>query len=119
MNEQRWQDWVTMLVGVYVFLSPWIIPYFFPGSTVMPVIGWSHYIVGFAIAVMGMAALASFQLWQEWLILILGLWLIISPWVFGFTDTTPFHWNSVSTGIIVVIFSATALVSGFDTRNIT
>ncbi|WP_436249983.1 SPW repeat protein [Mesorhizobium amorphae] len=72
---------MMMLVGVYVFLSPWIIPTFFPGSTVMPVIGWSHYIVGVAIAVMGMAALASFQLWQEWLILILGLWL---PFRLGF-----------------------------------
>lgn len=43
----------------------------------------------------------------------------ISPWVLGFTDTTPLHWNSLSTGIIVGIFSATALVSGFDTRNTT
>ena len=34
------------------------------------------------------AALAAFAVWEEWLNLIAGLALMISPWVLGFQDNT-------------------------------
>lgn len=119
MNEQRWQDWATTLVGTYVFLSPWIIQYFFPASSATTVVGWSHHVVGLAIVAMGMAALASYQFWEEWVDIVLGVWLIVSPWVLGFTNMAALAWNSVAMGIVVLILSAGALFTGFDTRRIT
>lgn len=119
MNEQRWQDWVTTLVGVYVFLSPWIVPYFFPASTAAGIVGWSHYIAGAAIAVVGIAALTNYQLWEEWVDLVLGVWITVSPWVLGFTDMTALTWNAAIMGAIVVILSAWALFTGSSTMRTT
>jgi hypothetical protein len=39
----------------------------------------------------------------SWLNALLGIWLIISPWVYGFAGTGQ-EWNSIVVGIIVLIF---------------
>ncbi len=43
-------------------------------------------IIGIVIATLSIAALAAFAVWEEWLNLIAGLWLIVSPWLMGFQD---------------------------------
>ncbi|WP_159588838.1 SPW repeat protein [Chelativorans xinjiangense] len=119
MNEQRWQDWITTLIGFYVFLSPWVIPYFFPDSAVTGMAAWSHYVVGAAIVIMGIVALASDQLWEEWVEVFLGVWLVIAPWALGFAEMTPFVWNSVIIGVILMALSASTLFTGFNAKSIT
>lgn len=119
MSEQRWQDWLTTLVGLYVLLTPWIIPHFFPASSASGMVAWNHYAVGVAVAAMGIAALASYQLWEEWVDAVLGAWLIISPWVFGFSGMTALTWNSVIAGIVVLILSGSALFTGSTTMRAT
>lgn len=44
-------------------------------------------------------------MWQGWVNLILGLWLIISPWVLGFSTVAGAMWNSLIVGIVVAILS--------------
>ena len=40
--------------------------------------------------------------------ILLGIWLIISPWVFGYVSAGPAPmWNSVVVGALVVILAAT------------
>ena len=46
---------------------------------------------GAAIAAISIAAIVAFSKWEEWLNLLLGLWLIGSPWVLGFTHTRAMH----------------------------
>lgn len=41
--------------------------------------------------------------------LVLGLWLLISPYVLGFTDMQGAYWNSIATGIVFVVSSAFGL----------
>lgn len=38
-----------------------------------------------------------------WISVILGIWLIISPWVLAFSGDQPATWNSVIVGIIMVL----------------
>jgi hypothetical protein len=44
-------------------------------------------IAGLLIAVLSIAALTAFAVWEECLNLIAGLWLIAWPWLFGFQDS--------------------------------
>jgi hypothetical protein len=37
--------------------------------------------------VLSIAALAAFAVWEEWLNLVAGLWLVVSPWILGFEDS--------------------------------
>jgi len=43
--------------------------------------------------------------WNHWTLLALGLWLIISPWILGFSSFNLPTWNSVILGTLVIIFS--------------
>lgn len=44
-------------------------------------------------------------MWQGWVNLILGLWLIVSPWLLGFSSTAGAMWNSVIVGFVVAILA--------------
>lgn len=112
MDEQRWQDGVTTLVGIFVFLAPGFIPYLFSVSTAEGAVAWSHHGVGAAITVIGIAALSRNRLWEEWVEIVLGAWLIVSPWLLGFTDMTELAWSSVIAGTAVVVLSTSVLSGG-------
>ncbi|ULT55040.1 SPW repeat protein [Neobacillus drentensis] len=54
------------------------------------------------------------MMWQLWLTGLIGVWLIISPWVYSFTSNAGAMWNSVILGIIVLIL---AIWSGAAQKN--
>lgn len=39
---------------------------------------------------------------ERWTLVVIGIWLIISPWVLGFSDSVLVKWSSVLCGIIIV-----------------
>lgn len=94
----RWQDWAQLILGVWLFFSPWILGYTEFGNA-----AGNAYIIGIAITVLGLAELYRARPWEEWTNLILGVWLVISPWVLGFTDINRATQNAVVVGIIMII----------------
>jgi hypothetical protein len=42
---------------------------------------------------------------EQWILMIVGAWLIISPWVLGFSDSILVKWSSVLCGIVIVAIS--------------
>jgi hypothetical protein len=62
-------------------------------------------IVGIIIAVLSIAALAAFAVWEEWLNLIAGLALIVSPWLLGFQDSDAMTID-VAIGVVVAALAA-------------
>ena len=54
------------------------------------------------------AAIIAFSNWEEWLNLLLGLWLIGSPWVLGFAHTRAMH-VSIGLGAMVAFIAALEL----------
>lgn len=109
MNDQRWQNWLTTLIGVWVFLTPNVLPSFFPDAAVTGLVPWNHYIVGLAIAATGIAAIIAYQFWEEWIGMLLGLWLVASPWLLGFSNVTSLTVNDVATGVAVMALSGWVL----------
>jgi hypothetical protein len=80
-SNVRLCDVINLLLGAVLFFSPWL----FDISTGAP---WQiASIVGLIIAVLSIAALAAFAIWEEWLNLLAGLALMISPWLLGFQDS--------------------------------
>jgi len=47
--------------------------------------------------------------WQDWVSLVLGVLLFISPWVFGTATNTPGSWNAWIVGVLGVILALWAL----------
>jgi hypothetical protein len=104
--KRQWQDVGNLLLGVWLMVSPWVLAY-----TDTPFAVWNAYVLGAIIAVAAAAALVAFHEWEEWVSMVLGLWLIASPWVLGFA-TVKFAvevealysatWNFVFTGALVI-----------------
>jgi hypothetical protein len=60
-------------------------------------------IIRIFIAALSIAALAAFAVWEEWLNLIAGLWLIVSPWLLGFQDSDAMTVDVAIGGTVAVL----------------
>jgi len=113
MNRQRWQDWVTLVLGLWIVISPFLLlaPAAAGAPALSGIVHWNFYLVGLALAIVGIAALYARRLWEEWIDVVLGLWLLASPWVLKYTDQTMLKWDAVIAGLLVLILAGWALTS--------
>lgn len=47
--------------------------------------------------------------WQDMVNLVLGAWLLVSPWAMGYMDTTSATWNAYLVGAATMVFAAYAV----------
>ena len=59
--------------------------------------------IGLLIALLSMAALAAFAAWEEWLNLVAGLCLVVSPWLFGFQNSDAMRLHVVIGSIVAAL----------------
>lgn len=98
-SSVRLCDVVNFFLSSVLFFSPWL----FDLSAGAP---WqTASIVGLIIAVLSIAALAAFAVWEEWFILIAGLGLVASPWLLGFQNSDAMTVDVVI-GVIVAALAA-------------
>ncbi|HEY2532608.1 MAG TPA: SPW repeat protein [Xanthobacteraceae bacterium] len=99
-------DVINLLLGGVLFFSPWLFD-LSAGAQ------WqTASTVGIFIAVLSIAALAAFAVWEEWLNLIAGLALIVAPWLLGFQDS-----DAMTIDVVIgVIVTALAAVEVWLTR---
>ncbi|AZO81566.1 MULTISPECIES: SPW repeat protein [unclassified Bosea (in: a-proteobacteria)] len=104
MNGKRPQDWLNLILGALLFISPWMMG--FLADTAPTRNAW---LVGAVLAVIAIAALAAFAEWEEWVNLALGLWLIAAPWMLGFTGNFAAFWTHLTLGLLTAAVSAWAV----------
>jgi hypothetical protein len=102
-------DVVNLFLGTMLFFSPWL----FSLSAGAP--RHTASIIGLFIAVLSIAALAAFAVWEEWLNLIAGLSLIVAPWLLGFEDRNAMTVDTVI-GTVVVALAAFEIWLAIDRR---
>lgn len=102
--EKNVQDWINLVCGVLLFISPWALG--FAGDQMAARAAWIGGIVFFVLAV---AALVQFAEWEEWVELIAGVLVVISPWVLGFAAVHTAMWSCVVLGVIVVLSAISEL----------
>ena len=87
---KRVQDWVLVLLAIGLFGSPWL-----AGFRDEPLPSWHAWVMAVVLAYVSFAALSETRQWEEWVTLALGVWLILAPWILGFTAhaaTERVHW---------------------------
>jgi hypothetical protein len=95
-------DIYNLVLGAFVFVSPWLFA-FAHGPA-----GIDARASGAAIAAASIAALLMFAEWEEWIVLVAALWLVISPFALGFVHTTAMH-VSIAIGLPVAYIAALEL----------
>lgn len=118
MKNDHWQDWVNVFVGLWVFGSPWLLEHTMitevPGGGLRGM--WNLWIVGLLVAIIAYIAIYAFNAWEEWVNIALGAWLLVSPWILGFSASAVLMWNAVVFGALVVAFAVWALADTGGTR---
>jgi hypothetical protein len=110
-THRTWEDWCGMLLGLLIALSPW-----FPtqqgheaADAGRSLVILNTVMVG--IVVFGLAQLeyVSLQRWEQVAAIVAGLWLMLSPYFFGYhVDGLLRFWHS-GLGAFVVLLSALQL----------
>lgn len=109
MNEAKRPNWINLIAGVWLLISPWVL-----GFGAMHLASANFVVVGVLIALLSALVLWHPQDgWASWATLFLGIWLIFSPYIYGFNDLLTPTTNSIVLGVIV---AAVALWASFANR---
>jgi hypothetical protein len=109
----QWKDTANLVLGLWLAISPWALSY---AGEAGP--AWNAHIVGVIIAVAALAALVAFQQWEEWVNTALAAWLIVSPYLLGFTGLTYALWNQLIVGVLVGGLAIWAAVTASDSMTV-
>ncbi|HEU4987384.1 MAG TPA: SPW repeat protein [Rhizobiaceae bacterium] len=104
VEDRKPQDWINLVLAVCLFISPWVLG--FVGTTAA---AWNAWVVAIILGALAIAALSVFAEWEEWINLVAGLWLIVSPWLLGFAANMNAMWTHVVIGILAAAVSAWAI----------
>lgn len=109
---RKWQresvlDLYNLLLATVLFVSPWLFKLTNgPGKLDL----WATSAV---IGLISLAAIIAYKDWEEWANILLGLWLIASPWFLGFAHTRAMH-LSIGIGVVVTFLAALDLWLHYD-----
>lgn len=100
--HRTWEDWAGICLGTLIGLSPWL-----TGQQDDPVVAWNAVLVGLFVVMLNALELVDLHRWEETGDIVLGLWLIASPFVFIY-DGALAYWH-YGLGAAVVLLAVLEL----------
>jgi SPW repeat len=94
--HKAWEDWASMALGLVIVISPWLAQT--PGTQVATVNAMT---IGALVIFIGALELQFVRRWEEWCEFALGVWLVISPWVLGYSGLATLTAMHVILGALV------------------
>ena len=91
-------DLYNLVLAAVLLASPWLFTLTNRAGTI------DLRASGAAVAVISIAAILAYASWEEWANVLVGLWLIGSPWILGFAHTRAMHF-SIGLGAIVTFMA--------------
>lgn len=95
-------DLYNLVLAMFLFASPWLF------ARANGVAAMDLRASGAVIAILSLAAMVAFSNWEEWANLLIGFWLIVSPWILGFAHTRAMHF-SIAVGAAVAYLATLEL----------
>ncbi|OGA00907.1 MAG: hypothetical protein A3H35_12725 [Betaproteobacteria bacterium RIFCSPLOWO2_02_FULL_62_17] len=102
--SMKWQDWTNVALGIWLAVSPWALGFAEQQPAMMNAV-----IFGLVLAVFSLLVLGGTVSAKEWINMISGLWLVLSPFVLGFTSNFHAAVNTMLIGVLAAVFAAWAL----------
>ena len=105
MLSKQWRNLLTLVLGVWLMLSPWVMNYYelsYPA--------WSAVTVGTALMLSEFMALVRPGVWEEVLDIFLGAYLFSSPFILGLAGNTAVSDNAHLVGLLVIAVGVLGLM---------
>jgi hypothetical protein len=97
---RRWQDQLILLLGLWLFITPWVFSYPIPSIQ-----AWNAFISGAVMAILAAFDLYKTYFWAVVVNLLVGIWVAVSPWVLKVADQRELMWNELIVGLAVVVLA--------------
>ncbi|BCH32448.1 hypothetical protein MesoLjLc_43780 [Mesorhizobium sp. L-8-10] len=110
MEHRRWEDIVSMVLGLVIMVSP-LFSFFGDTGGNATVTGMTA-LVGAAIIVLSGLEQLWLRRWEEILLFIAGIWMVIQPFVLNYGGTLR-TWHIVLGGVVALL----ALLEIWQDRN--
>ena len=93
-------SWINIALGIWVIISPFVVQF-----ARLPAAMWNNVIDGIVILVLAIIRTSATRHpgWS-WPNVILGIWMIISPFALG-AMTTAILWNNILLGIMIALIA--------------
>lgn len=104
MPNKRWQDWATLVAGLWFAVAPWVLGHGDASTVVL----YNALAVGVALVFFSAGALARPQTLEEVVDFLIGAWIVALPWVLGYDTMRDLTVNAVVVGLIVASVAGVA-----------
>lgn len=106
MRIQHWQDAGSLLVGVWLVLSPFALG--FAGAAT-----WITILLGLFVILFALEGFVIPSYQEEWAEILAGLALLVAPWTFSYEPALATV-NSTASGLLVILFAVWELATDHD-----
>ena len=93
-------DWINLVLAILLVISPWVLGFSATAAS------YNAVIAGLIIGLVAVGAIVAFAQWEEWVNLVVGVWVFIAPFVLGFSIEAPAMWTHVVIGLVVAVLAA-------------
>jgi hypothetical protein len=100
----KWQDWASFALGLWLAVSPWAADYAEHETATA-----NAALTGLALALCAHYEASCDHVSTEWLNLGAGVWLVLAPFVLGFSEANVPTANCVAVGTFVIALAMSAL----------
>jgi hypothetical protein len=97
---KEWQDWLNLLLGIWICVSPWVLNFTDNASASRTAIA-----VGFLIIMSEVFTFWALRFLEEWIDVLLGAWLVISAWLLDISVPIA-KVDFIFSGLAVVLLAA-------------
>src|SRR6478736_1215138 len=106
MRIQHWQDVASLVLGVWLVLSPFALG--FAGAAV-----WITIVLGLSVVLLAVEGLVIPSYLEEWGEILFGLALLAVPWTIGYESVSATV-SSMVAGIMVILLAVWELMTDRD-----
>jgi ABC-type molybdate transport system permease subunit len=104
-SSNRWQDWTSIAAGVVLFITPFVF-----NQMAIANAAYTAFVGGVLLVLVGVWNLARpSDRAGEWIEGLIGVLLILAPFVLSFAAITTMAWSAWIIGIVAVVLAATVL----------
>lgn len=107
-SKIKGESLLSALMGFLVSFIPMTIGYGFLPYEVN-IISWNFTLTGISIVFLSIITIRYIQSWCAWLMLAGGAWLMLSPWLLGYTNNTILLLSSIIFGFIIASCAASLI----------
>ena len=106
MRIKHWQDAASLLLGVWLVLSPLALG--LAGAAV-----WITIVLGLCVVLAAAEGLVLPSYLEEWVEILFGLALVVAPWAVGYESVSATI-NSALSGVLVILLAIWELMTDRD-----